>query len=194
MRRTFILHASGAKLPTDLLGLTCVRYADALTPPVLKTVNQKLRKAIEAEGRLARIAGALVAVLATARTGDASSAISLRRVSRDRERRAGGRRPLVAGGRHPLGALLVRAVEGADRPGRGLLLLDRRAAAAPGRAPARGSRRDQARVRGPRQRLLDDRSERVPELHARTSGVYLHADPAYQAVLDGSDQQRRAST
>src|SRR5262245_53200947 len=24
MRRTFILHASGAKLPTDLLGLTCV--------------------------------------------------------------------------------------------------------------------------------------------------------------------------
>src|SRR6187549_3050479 len=26
MRRTFILHASGAKLPTDLLGLTCVRY------------------------------------------------------------------------------------------------------------------------------------------------------------------------
>ncbi|MGC2054427.1 MAG: nucleotide-binding protein, partial [Pseudolabrys sp.] len=31
MRRTFILHASGAKLPTDLLGLTCVRYADTLT-------------------------------------------------------------------------------------------------------------------------------------------------------------------
>ncbi len=27
MRRTFILHASGAKLPSDLLGLTCVRYA-----------------------------------------------------------------------------------------------------------------------------------------------------------------------
>ena len=25
MRRTFILHASGAKLPSDLLGLTCVR-------------------------------------------------------------------------------------------------------------------------------------------------------------------------
>src|ERR687893_843505 len=32
MRRTFILHANGAKLPTDLLGLTCVRYADTLTP------------------------------------------------------------------------------------------------------------------------------------------------------------------
>src|SRR5262249_8051843 len=27
MRRTFILHANGAKLPTDLLGLTSVRYS-----------------------------------------------------------------------------------------------------------------------------------------------------------------------
>ena len=26
MRRTFILHARGAKLPSDLLGFTCVRY------------------------------------------------------------------------------------------------------------------------------------------------------------------------
>src|SRR6187431_3019853 len=28
MRRTFILHASGAKLPSDLLGLTLIRYGD----------------------------------------------------------------------------------------------------------------------------------------------------------------------
>src|SRR5688572_28905440 len=32
MRRTFILHASGSKLPSDLLGLTTVRYDEALTP------------------------------------------------------------------------------------------------------------------------------------------------------------------
>src|SRR4249919_2128174 len=38
MRRTFILHANGAKLPTDLLGLTSVRYADDLTPTELKAV------------------------------------------------------------------------------------------------------------------------------------------------------------
>ena len=31
MRRTFILHARGSKLPSDLLGLTCVRYEE--TPP-----------------------------------------------------------------------------------------------------------------------------------------------------------------
>ena len=31
MRRTFILHANGAKLPSDLLGLTAVRYDPATT-------------------------------------------------------------------------------------------------------------------------------------------------------------------
>src|SRR5213595_2185413 len=31
MRRTFILHARGSKLPSDLLGLTCVRYGEATT-------------------------------------------------------------------------------------------------------------------------------------------------------------------
>src|SRR5262245_23059674 len=34
LRRTFILHASGAKLPSDLLGLTCVRY-EATTPAAM---------------------------------------------------------------------------------------------------------------------------------------------------------------
>ena len=57
MRRTFILHASGAKLPTDLLGLTCVRYDGSTTAAEMKVVCQKLRKAIENEGRVARIEG-----------------------------------------------------------------------------------------------------------------------------------------
>ena len=54
MRRTFILHASGSKLPSDLLGLTCVRYGET-TPAEIRAVNAKLRKAIESVGRLARI-------------------------------------------------------------------------------------------------------------------------------------------
>ena len=53
MRRTFILHASGSKLPSDLLGLTCVRYGEATTAGEMRVVNQKLRKAIENEGRVA---------------------------------------------------------------------------------------------------------------------------------------------
>src|SRR5512138_685690 len=42
MRRTFILHARGAKLPSDLLGLTCIRYADVTTAAEMRAVNQKL--------------------------------------------------------------------------------------------------------------------------------------------------------
>src|SRR5919199_4285041 len=47
IRRTFILHADGAKLPTDLLGLTSIRYGEAATPAEIRVVNQKLRKAID---------------------------------------------------------------------------------------------------------------------------------------------------
>jgi len=36
------------------------------------------------------------------------------------------------------------------------------------------------------------RSERTPELNARTSGVYLRADPADLALLDSGDAQGRA--
>src|SRR5436190_1476861 len=57
MRRTFILHASGAKLPTDLLGLTCVRYDGSTAAAVMKDVCQKLCSAIENEGHLTRIEG-----------------------------------------------------------------------------------------------------------------------------------------
>ena len=84
MRRTFILHASGAKLPTDLLGLTCVRYPGAMTPAEMKAVNQKLRKAIENEGGLTRIEGAWWQFSLTARTEKEPSALSLLKISRDR--------------------------------------------------------------------------------------------------------------
>src|SRR5687767_15768134 len=57
MRRTFILHSRGAKLPTDLLGLTCVRYDGSTAAAVMKVVCEKLRNAIESEGRVARIEG-----------------------------------------------------------------------------------------------------------------------------------------
>ncbi len=57
MRRTFIVHASGSKLPTDLLGLTCVRYDDTAAAAEIRAVNQKLRKAIENEGRVSRVEG-----------------------------------------------------------------------------------------------------------------------------------------
>ena len=85
MRRTFILHASGSKLPSDLLGLTCIRYGEATTPAEMRVVNQKLRKAIENEGRVARIEGLWWQFSLTERTAREPSAVSLLRISRDRD-------------------------------------------------------------------------------------------------------------
>ena len=85
MRRTFILHANGAKLPSDLLGLTCVRYGEATTPAEMRVVNQKLRKAIESEGRVARIEGLWWQFSLTERTAEEPSAVSLLKISRDRD-------------------------------------------------------------------------------------------------------------
>ena len=87
MERTFILHANGAKLPTDLLGLTCVRYSgDATRAAEVKTVNQKLRKAIEDIGGLSRIEGLWWQFSMTERSTLEPSAVSLLRISRDRDR------------------------------------------------------------------------------------------------------------
>jgi predicted nucleotide-binding protein len=57
MRRTFILHANGAKLPTDLLGLTAIRYGETTSPAQVRTINEKLRKAIADQGPVERIDG-----------------------------------------------------------------------------------------------------------------------------------------
>ena len=82
MRRTFILHASGAKLPSDLLGLTCVRYGEATE---MRVVSQKLRKAIETEGRVTRIEGLWWQFSLTERSPREPSAVSLLRISRGRD-------------------------------------------------------------------------------------------------------------
>src|SRR5499426_2773552 len=85
MRRTFILHASGAKLPTDLLGLTSVRYDGSSAAAVMKVVCQKLRSAIENEGRLSRIEGMWWQFSLTQRTEKEPSAVSLLKISRCRD-------------------------------------------------------------------------------------------------------------
>ena len=57
IRRTFILHANGSKLPTDLLGLTAVRYDPAAGDAEIRAINEKLRNAIETEGRRGLVEG-----------------------------------------------------------------------------------------------------------------------------------------
>src|SRR5436190_22091850 len=85
MRRTFILHANGAKLPSDLLGLTSVRYDPGTSAAEVRAINQKLRKAIEAEGRRGPIEGLWWQLSLTVRTEEEPSAVSLLRISRDRD-------------------------------------------------------------------------------------------------------------
>src|SRR3982751_1853374 len=68
IRRTFILHANGAKLPTDLLGLTSIRYDPDTTPAEVRAINQKLRKAVETEGRRGPVEGLWWQLSLTARS------------------------------------------------------------------------------------------------------------------------------
>src|SRR5687768_1788197 len=86
MRRTFILHASGAKLPTDLLGLTCVRYDGSTAAAEMRVVCQKLRNAIENEGRVARVEGLWWQFSLTQRTEKEPSAVGLLKITRGRNR------------------------------------------------------------------------------------------------------------
>src|SRR3954447_25226313 len=85
IRRTFILHASGSKLPSDLLGLTSVRYDPAAGPADVRAINQKLRKAMETEGRRGPVEGLWWQLSLTMRSEAEPSAVSLLRISRDRD-------------------------------------------------------------------------------------------------------------
>jgi CAP12/Pycsar effector protein, TIR domain len=106
IRRTFILHAHGSKLPSDLLGLTSVRYDPAATAAEVRAINQKLRQAIETEGRRGPVEGLWWQLSLTARSEFEPSAVSLLRIERDRDgagRRTGPCRP-ATGARPPRSA------------------------------------------------------------------------------------------
>lgn len=191
MRRTFILHASGAKLPTDLLGLTSVRY-EGTTAAEMRAVNQKLRKAIENEGRAARIEGLWWQFSLTERSSQEPSAVSLLRISRDRDG------ALEVNGRawQEDGTLSARywseaTKEKKDPPGIFYYWNGER----PRHANA-------PRLDGTGEILLESadraagywttRSDNHPEVNARTSGFYLRANPEDLSILDGRDDRRRA--
>jgi len=193
IRRTFILHANGAKLPTDLAGLTSIRYDPAATPAIVRQINQKLRKAIAAEGRISRLEGDWWQLSLTARTELEPSAVSLLTISRDRA-----------------GALEVSGRSWQDD---GTLSERYRSEASKERGdPARvfyfwmGERpRDPnaPQVEGTGEIKLESvdrasgqwttRLEGADASQARTSGIYLRAEPGDTAVLDGTDAAERAA-
>ncbi len=192
MRRTFILHAKGAKLPTDLLGMTAVRYPPELTPADIRTVEQKLRKAIEDEGRMSRIEGDWWQHSLTVRSEREPSAISLLRISRDRE---GGLQ--VAGrGWQEDGTLSSRywseAARGHSDPPAVFYYFHGERPRHPNAPQFEGTgeiRLDSAdRASG----YWISRSDTDPLLRERTAGVYLRADPEDMGIVDGGDATKRA--
>ncbi len=192
MRRTFILHANGAKLPSDLLGLTAVRYDPATTASEVRSINEKLRTAIESEGRIARIEGAWWQFSLTERSAEEPSAVSLLRISRDR----GGGLEVAGRAWQEDGTLSSRyrseaAKERSDPSGvfyywTGERPRDPNAPQLDGTGEILLETTDRAAG------YWTTRSDRSPELNARTSGVYLRADPEDVSCLDGDDDQRRA--
>src|SRR5678815_1061354 len=192
MRRTFILHASGSKLPSDLLGLTCVRYGEATTASEMKALNQKLRKAIEDEGRLARIEGMWWQFSLTERSVREPSAVSLLRVSRDRD----GALALAGRSWQEDGTLSARywseaTKERKDPPGVFYYWKGERPRH-PDAPQLEGT--GEIRIESPDRAAgyWTTRSDTHTEVNARTSGVYLRADPGDMSILDGSDDRQRA--
>jgi hypothetical protein len=192
MRRTFILHAEGAKLPTDLLGLTCIRYGDSASASEVRTVNQKLRKAIENEVKLAGIEGLWWQFSLTARTAFEPSAISLLRISRDRD----GELEVSGRGWQEDGTLSVRywseAAKAKKDPG-GVFYFWKGERPRHPNAPqlsGTGEIRMESSERAAGYWITN--SDTDPAMNARTSGVYLRADPEDLRILDGRDDRQRA--
>ena len=191
MRRTFILHANGAKLPTDLLGLTTIWYGEETATEIL-AINQQLRRAIESNGRVARIEGCWWQYSLTERTAREPSAVSLLRIVRDRK----GALEVTGRAWQENGTLSSRywsvAVKEKEGPPgvfyywNGERPMDSNAPQLHGTAEIRLESADRASG------YWTTRSDSQPELNARTSGAYWRTDPEDLSILDGPDDRRRA--
>jgi len=192
MSRTFILHANGAKLPSDLLGLTSVRYDPATTAAEMKSINGKLRNPIESEGRIACIEGAWWQFSLTERTPEEPSAISLVRISRDRR----GALEVAGRGWQDDGTLSSRywseATKEKSDPSGVFYYWNGERPRDPNAPQLYGTGEILIETPDRAAGYWTTRSESSPDINARTSGVYLRADPEDLTILDGDDDRQRA--
>jgi hypothetical protein len=192
IRRTFILHANGSKLPTDLLGLTAVRYDPATSPAEVRAINRKLRKAIETEGRRGPVEGLWWQLSLTERTEEEPSAVGLLHITRERD---GG---LAVNGRgwQEDGTLSARYWSEAAKERRdpaGILYFWKGERPRHANAPqleGTGEIRLETADRGTG--YWTTRSGRDAGVNARTAGIYLRADHSDLRVLDGGTEEERA--
>jgi hypothetical protein len=193
MRRVFILHANGAKLPTDLLGFTCVRYGDATIASELEAVSQKIRGAIENERRLARVEGSWWQYSLTELSSNEPSALSLLRIGRDRS----GALEMHGHSWQEDGRLSARywseaAKERKDPSGlfyywKGERPRDPKAPQLEGTGEIRLESADRANG------YFITRADGRPKVNVRTSGIYVRASSEDVRCVDEGDDQQRAN-
>jgi hypothetical protein len=167
-----------------------VRY-EGTTPSEVKGINEKLRKAIEDEGRLARIEGLWWQFSLTERTANEPSAVSLLRVSRNRD----GVLELSGRAWQEDGRLSARYWSEASKERKepagifyywnGERPLHPDAPQLDGTGEIRLESADRASG------YWTTRSATDPGMNARTSGVYWRADPEDLSTLDGDDDRKR---
>jgi hypothetical protein len=193
IRRTFILHARGAKIPTDLNGLTVIRYDPDTTPQMVRQINQTLRHAIETQGRINRLEGDWWQLSLTARTELEPSAVALLTIRRDHS----GALETFGRGWTADGTLSSRywsmaSKESRDPPGifyfwNGERPREPNAPALEGTGEIKLDSVDRASG------YWITRAQGSGEFIAKTSGIYVRADPGDMAVMDGSDPGGRSA-
>jgi hypothetical protein len=193
IRRTFILHANGAKLPSDLLGLTTIRYDPDTTPAIVRQINQKLRDAVNAEGRLHRVEGDWWQHSLTARTEREPSAVSLLTISRDRT----GALEVAGRSWQADGTLSARywseaAKERVDPAGIFYFWKGERPRH-PDAPELEGTGEIKLESVDRADGYFTTRSDGQDAFDARTAGIYVRADPGDRAVLDGNEPAERAA-
>jgi hypothetical protein len=169
-----------------------VRYPEVLTAADMRAVNQKLRKAMEEEGRLTRLEGDWWQHSLTLRSEREPSAISLLRISRDRE---GG---LGIAGRswQEDGTLSARYWSEASKehsdPRSVFYFWKGERPRHPNAPQLEGTGEIRLESADRASGYWTTRSDADPQLRERTAGIYLRADTDDMRVLDGDDAQGRA--
>ena len=189
MRRTFILHAKRGEASERPAGpdvRTLRRRDDAVRD---EAVNQKIRKAIENEGRLTRIEGAWWHFSLTERTAKEPDAVSLLKIARDRN----GALELTGRAWREDGRLSARYWSEAvkEREGtsgvffywKGERPLDANAPQLEGVGEIRLEFADRASG------YFTTRADTDLNVNARTAGVWWRADPDDMGIMDGRDDK-----
>ena len=191
MRRTIILHAKGAKLPSDLLGLTCIRYNDATTAVRRASTESEAAEGDRGRGARCSYRRMLVAVFPV---GAQRARAFCREPS---ENFAGPRRNARVAGRSwsEDGSLSARywseaVKERKESSGlfyywKGERPLNPNAPQLDGTGEIRMESAERASG------YWTTHAETHPRVNARTAGVYWRADTEDMSTLDGPDDRKR---